>query len=223
MTKEKFYGVRNSIDLSKSGVYEIAKTNYNQEIRGQGVESRRFANREQAQHFVDLFLKTQKTFFENGEVSDQKVAHFNQTINQKRQNIATDEAIAFTSGSYRDGQAGYGLVILAKNTEGRIAQKINSDAKHTTSVFAEISSVEEAIEWAKKHNKKKLTICFGCRDLADWALGYNRPFNLIISNFKVFCLISQLEIQLDWLRIPTYNGVFYSEQADDLARGAIAA
>lgn len=98
MNKEKFYGVRNSIDLSKSGVYEIAKTDYNSEIRGKGVKSKRFAKREDAQGFVDLFLKTQKTFFENGKVSAEKVARFNQTLNNRRQNMADDEAIVFTDG-----------------------------------------------------------------------------------------------------------------------------
>lgn len=120
-------------------------------------------------------------------------------------------------------KAGYGIVVLAQNTEGRIAEEINSDTNHLNSVFAEITGVEEAIEWAKKHNKKKMTICFDCENLADWALGYNDSFDHIIQDFTVFCLLAQIKLQINWLRVPAHHGVFYNEQADDLAYGAIAA
>lgn len=219
----KFYGVRNSQDLSKSGVYEIANVDYDTEIREKGVKSKKFVDRKSAEQFVKLFLKSQHLFFENGKVSRDKVDRFNQNVYQTTQDLKPNQAIAFTDGSYKDGKAGYGIVMFYKNKKLPISKPVKDDSKEikAQNICAEIEGVKAAIKLAEKENITDLTIYFDSEGLADWVLGFNKSKRPLTRKYNDFYKEASKTLSITWIRVPAHHGVIYNEEADELARRAI--
>lgn len=129
---------------------------------------------------------------------------------------------AYVDGSFMKEKCAWGLV-LAQNDE-ILAEKnglVDMSIENTSQQIAgEITAVLQALEYAKEHQVKSLTIFFDYIGLQYWA-EHKWKTQSPISQYYVAKLMQYSNIKILWHKLAAHTGHPLNSKADMLARQAI--
>lgn len=130
--------------------------------------------------------------------------------------------VAYVDGSYREGTATYGLVILR---DGRVVHEdagVVAKAGWATlrNVAGEMAAVLEALNWARRSGEPEIAIAFDYEGLEAWATGRWQANNEATRAYQQAVREAPVRISA-WHKITAHTGDRWNERADTLAKSAL--
>ena len=124
---------------------------------------------------------------------------------------------AFVDGSFRNGEAAFGAVVLRDNRpvaelSGRIKPGPHSS---TRQILGELKAVEAALEWSKKNKVKEITIHYDYLGIEKWATRAWKTASPVAKEYAQF--IGNTDIKIRWKKVAGHSGNRWNERADELA------
>jgi len=154
----------------------------------------------------------------------------NKMVYDKIAALKEDESLAFVDGSFeaKTEKAGFGVIIIShggdKDTLYKaITKNLDEDFIKLRNVAAELEGVKEAVNWATKYNKRKITIFYDYTGIEEWATGAWRAKTSITKKYVSFINEKRNHIEIEYVKVPAHSGVVYNEEADALAKSSLLA
>ena len=117
----------------------------------------------------------------------------NAQIEKAITNLKENEVIAFVDCSYdvKEEKSAFGVIVLDSNGNKETLYKaftknLGEEFIALRNVAAELEGVKEAINWAIKYNKEKITIYFDYEGIGQWATGAWKAKNQITQDYVNF-------------------------------------
>ena len=239
MAKKKYYAVRNGV---KPGIYETGAECEKQTKGFAGAIFKSFPTREEAEEFLagswEGWGKTIQKM-PTAEMGSPEPPHparrnhlgaadINAEIERRRWDLAPDEVIAFTDGSYSNAEqtSGYGAIIMDSEQElaslqGAVTLAEDPEYVAMRNVSAELDAVKAAVTWAITHAKRKSTIYYDDEGIGRWADGSWRTNKELTRAYAGFIEDMADKIEIELIKVPAHSGVAYNEKVDELAKSAI--
>lgn len=228
MAKKKFYAVK----VGKTpGIY-LTWNECEEQTKGfSGAVYKSFPSLEEAEHYmIDDEVKELSPDIQNGERSTISTEDFNVMVNEKILSIKPDEVIAFVDGSYdvSEEKSAFGAIIISpggnKDTLYKAFTKnLGEDFISLRNVAAELEGVKEAVNWAIKYNKRKLTVFYDYEGIERWATGQWKAKKDLTKKYVVFIQEKKNFIDLEFVKVLAHSGVELNEEVDALAKNALLA
>lgn len=168
---------------------------------------------------LDPSLKEHISFVNENEFLEYEVKRINKEVNQKRENLKDNEAIAFTDGSFREkisDKTAAAAFILTSTSEKEESKLVKTDDRQIT---GEVEAVKLALNWAENNKITKIDIYSDLQNLIDWVLGYKENG----SKLKDFVSEKEKKMKIVFHQVPAHQGVIYNEKVDKLAKQTISA
>ena len=137
---------------------------------------------------------------------------------------ASNEAIAYVDGSYRDDtkEFSYGIVFFYDKEEIHMCKKLTDpELASMRNVAGEIKASEEAIRYALELGCKKITIYHDYEGIAKWPTGEWKANKKGTIAYKLFYMQASLNIDINFVKVTGHSGDKYNEMADQLAKKAL--
>ena len=158
------------------------------------------------------------------------VSELNKKIEEQIDSLSDDEVIAFVDGSYNDQlkKSGYGTIIISKGRNKSVSYKafteqFSEELISLRNVAAELEGVKEALEVATNSNKKKITIYYDYEGIEKWATGEWKAKKNLTKKYVEFIKDKSRQIKIEFVKVPSHEGVYYNEEADSLAKMSLMA
>ena len=133
------------------------------------------------------------------------------------------QATLFVDGSYVEGRASYGYVVVARGEA--VAEASGDDVPpgwlQHNNVAGEMWAVVKALEYCAGRGWEAVVIAHDYEGLEAWATGRWRAQKPATRAYQQAVRDSDIEIQ--WVKVKAHTGVVWNERADALAAGALAA
>jgi len=127
--------------------------------------------------------------------------------------------VAYVDGSYLNGTAAYGVVLLKDN---QVIEELNGtlEAKDSTyhQIGGELKAALEAMKWAVKNGYQTLTICYDYAGVKSFATNEWQAENELARFYQ--SETKRLGIKINWVKIAAHTGNKWNERADTLAKEA---
>lgn len=137
-----------------------------------------------------------------------------------------DHAIAYVDGSFEAsvGRYGYGVVLISAPEQ---IHKVNGwgddpDKVAARNVTGEIIGATTAMQLAVEGGFRKLTICYDYEGIKKWATGEWRAKQDLTQQYAADAAEYKRSIDIDFIHVAAHTGIKYNEEADALAKQAIA-
>ena len=198
------------------------------------IKSKRYFEEEKDKYKVLLHAKDEKETltskfsdysqnFVDFESSDKfikdEVTRINKEVQDKIEHLQTDEAVAFTDGSYQpkisDKIASGAAIIITKSGKEKLKTIAKGDYNQ---VLGEATAIKIVLDWAAKHNIKRIDIYFDLQDIAYWILGSRDNADVHLA--KVVERESKKR-KIVFHQVPAHTGINYNEEVDALAKNAL--
>jgi len=228
MAKKKYYAVKEG---KVPGIYSTWDECKSQVDGFSGAKYKSFSLLEEAEQYmsndsapISSIIGEEKN---NTQVSVEDV---NKMIDNKIHTLDIDESLAFVDGSFDTAseKAGFGVIIIShggnKDTLYKaITKSLDEDFIKLRNVAAELEGVKEAVNWAIKYNKRKITIFYDYSGIEDWANGSWRAKTNITQKYVSFINEKRNYIEIEYIKVAAHSGVTYNEEADALAKNSLLA
>ncbi|AJY61739.1 hypothetical protein ERJ65_02945 [Lactobacillus helveticus] len=152
--------------------------------------------------------------------------HLEEEIEKRKKNLQSDEAIIFTDGSHQNKNlkyVGFAAIIITAEDETQLKGcSDNSGMVKHANVSGEISAVEMAVSWAKRHGLESLYIYHDYKELKGWVDNNDHTKTDISGDYVKF--INQQRdngMKIEFTRVPGHRGFKDNERVDKLAQAAI--
>lgn len=165
-----------------------------------------------------------KKFHSYDEALDFMEGHKTATINTKNE-IKDDEMIAYVDGSFSvDANIySYGIVIITKDGKETFNGYGNDlDLAQMRNVSGELKGAVEAIQLAVDRHMKRLYLHYDYAGIEKWATGEWKTNKNGTKMYKEFYDKMKDQIDIVFIKVKAHSGVEYNEEADGLAKKAIA-
>ena len=148
----------------------------------------------------------------------------NDAVSPNYLTLPETEAVAYVDGSYRDDvkEFSLGVVLFHKGEEIHLSEKFNNEELVSMrNVAGEIKASEAAMEYARNHNIKKLSIYHDYEGIAKWCTGEWKANKegTIAYRLKYHEISSYVDIT--FVKVAGHTGDTYNELADKLAKEAL--
>lgn len=196
----KYYAVRKG---RTPGIY-TSWSDCQQQVNGyKGAEFKSFKSKTEAENFLTSNVT-------NGEQIKSKLK-------------VAEQMQVYVDGSFDklSKRYGYGGVVLYQN-QTRTFQGSGEIPELATmrNVAGEIIATMRAVEIAKKNNVTYLEIYYDYEGIAKWALGEWQAKKTYTQKYRDFMQANQKDITIQFKKVAAHTGVYYNEQADQLAKEA---
>ena len=217
MAKKQYYAVR----LGRiAGIYETW-TQCEEQVKGfPGAEYKSFPTIQEAERYIG-------GADEQGGTSE-SVNEINAQIEKAITNLKENEVIAFVDGSYdvKEEKSAFGVIVLDSNGNKETLYKaftknLGEEFIALRNVAAELEGVKEAINWAIKYNKEKITIYFDYEGIGRWATGAWKAKNQITQDYVNFIADRRKKVDISFVKVPAHAGIGLNEEVDSIAKNAL--
>lgn len=223
MAKYKYYAVRVG---RIPGVYKTWEECKNQTDGVANCDYRGFNSLQEAEQYVSDDLEPKLGVGDEGATLEE----INNGIEERINSLSTEEVIAFVDGSFdsKEEKAGFGVVLISYGKQRDVLYRaftkdLGAEFIAMRNVAAEIEGVKEAVNWAIKYGKKRITIYYDYEGLEAWAKGSWKAKKEITKNYVSFLSEKKCEIEIEFIKVPAHSGVKLNEDADSLAKYALLA
>ena len=129
-----------------------------------------------------------------------------------------DDYWIYVDGSYVNGCAGFGVVIL-KN--GDLAEELYGPVPDTFSerarnVTGEIVATEKAVQWCQEHSIQEVSIFYDYKGIEKWATGEWKTKQPLTREYADF--IRNCGVKIYWHKVESHTGDRWNNRADELAK-----
>lgn len=219
MAQKKYYAVR----LGRvTGIYETWKQ-CEEQVKGfSGAEYKSFPTLQEAERYIS-------GSDEQGDILE-LANELNMQIEKNIADLAENEVIAFVDGSYdvNEEKSAFGVIVLDSNGNKEILYKaftknLGEEFIALRNVAAELEGVKEAINWAFKYNKRKITIYYDYEGIEKWATDAWRANKNITRDYVDFIHEKRSRIDISFVKVLAHSGIQYNEEVDAIAKNALLA
>lgn len=133
------------------------------------------------------------------------------------------EATAYVDGSFnlKTNIFSYGAVIFHNGKEMHLSDSFNdADMASMRNVAGEIYGSMAAMDYAIKHNVKKLTIYYDYMGIAKWCTGEWKTNKEGTSSYKKYYEKTKKKVNITFEKVKGHSGDKYNDLADKLAKKA---
>lgn len=223
MAKRKYYAVRQG---RKPGIYGTWEECQEQTKGFPDAKFKSFGTLGEAEKYLNEVEPVSDVTVKNN--SNEDPEDFNKRVNEAIENLKEEESIAFVDGSYdsKEEKSGFGVIIISEGNSRdtlykAFSKKLDKEFLAIHNVAAELEGVKEAVNWAIKYSKKKLTIYYDYTGIECWATGEWKAKNNITQNYARFIKDMQSQVDIKFVKVPAHAGVELNEEADALAKKAL--
>lgn len=224
MAKRKFYAVKEG---KVPGIYSTWDECRAQVDGFSGAKYKSFPSLDAAEQYMSNDTTPIASSDDKIQISVQDI---NKMIDDKINNLKEDESIAFVDGSFdvKAEKAGFGVIIISHGRDKdtlykAITKNLDEDFIKLRNVAAELEGVKEAINWAIKYNKRKITIFYDYTGIEEWANGSWRAKTSITKKYVSFINEKRKSIVIEFVKVAAHSGIIYNEEADALAKSSLLA
>ncbi len=217
MAKTKYYAVKVG---KNTGVFQTW-AQCEEQIKGvSGAQYKSFTTLEDAERYIQT-SPSEETVKE--EVSSYDI---NENVKQRLSELKENEVIAFVDGSFQEGKSAFGVIIFDdKGNKEKLykafTENYNQEFINLRNVAAELEGVKEAIQWALKYEKKKISIFYDYEGIEKWADRTWQAKNKITKDYVGFIREHQKYININFFKVPAHSDIKYNEEVDALAKIAL--
>jgi len=126
---------------------------------------------------------------------------------------------AYVDGSFIDGTAAYGAVIL-KNEQ--VITEISGTLPASEAVYhqvgGELKAALQVLEYADKNGYKQITICYDYEGVEKFATKAWQAESNLARRYQEE--IEKYNLAINWVKVAAHTGVIWNERADELAKEA---
>ncbi len=217
MAKKKYYAVRSG---RITGIYETWPQ-CEEQVKGfPGAEYKSFSTLQEAEQYI-CGMDVQ-------EGASESVNEINARIEKDIASLEENEVIAFVDGSYdvKEEKSAFGVIVLDSNGNKETLYKaftksLGEEFIALRNVAAELEGVKEAINWAIKYNKEKITIYFDYAGIEEWATGAWKAKNQITQDYVNFITDRRKKVDISFVKVPAHAGIGLNEEVDSIAKNAL--
>jgi ribonuclease HI len=130
---------------------------------------------------------------------------------------------AYVDGSFRDGEAAYGCVILLNGALQAQLSGVDARFPETRNIYAELLGTVKAIEWAIERSYRSVTIYYDYSGVEKWANSAWKTNSIVSRRYKAYIEKLRSSIDISFVKVCAHSGDVYNELADKLARSALKA
>lgn len=217
MAKTKYYAVKVGKNM---GIFQTW-AQCEEQIKGvSGAQYKSFTTIEDAERYIQTPLHEDSV---KAEVPSHDI---NENVEQSLSELKENEVIAFVDGSFQEGKSAFGVIIFDdKGNKEKLykafTESYNREFIALRNVAAELEGVKEAIQWALKYEKKKISIFYDYEGIEKWADGTWQARNKITKDYVCFIGEHQKHININFFKVPAHSDIKYNEEVDTLAKSAL--
>jgi ribonuclease HI len=225
MAKKKYYAV---IIGKVPGIYSTWDQCKEQTNGVPGAQYKSFSTLTEAEQYI-------REASEGSSIVAQDVVEvasesLNTQVEHKIAILTIDEVIAFVDGSYdvTEEKSAFGAIIFSYGGNKDILYKaftkqLGEEFISLRNVAAELEGVKEAISWAIKYSKRKITIYYDYEGIEKWATGQWKANKVITKNYVRFIQEKRNILEIEFVKVPAHSGVKFNEEVDAVAKNALLA
>ena len=137
-----------------------------------------------------------------------------------------DQVVAYVDGSFNKdiGRYAFGCVLI--RPDGGIVRESGSgndpESLQLRNVTGEMLGAMYAVRWCAVNGYPAVRICYDYMGIEMWAVGSWRTNNSLTQKYAAFMRESGSRIRITLQKIAAHTGVEYNEEADKLAKAALA-
>lgn len=137
-----------------------------------------------------------------------------------------DQVVAYVDGSFNKdiGRYAFGCVLI--RPDGGIVRESGSgndpESLQLRNVTGEMLGAMYAVRWCEVNGYSAVRICYDYMGIEMWAVGAWRTNNSLTQKYAAFMKESGSRIRITFQKIAAHTGVEYNEEADKLAKAALA-
>jgi len=137
-----------------------------------------------------------------------------------------DQVVAYVDGSFNKdiGRYAFGCVLI--RPDGGIVRESGSgndpESLQLRNVTGEMLGAMYAVRWCAVNGYPAVRICYDYMGIEMWAVGAWRTNNSLTQKYAAFMKESGSRIRITFQKIAAHTGVEYNEEADKLAKAALA-
>ena len=137
-----------------------------------------------------------------------------------------DQVVAYVDGSFNKdiGRYAFGCVLI--KPDGGIVRESGSgndpESLQLRNVTGEMLGAMYAVRWCAVNGYPAVRICYDYMGIEMWAVGAWRTNNSLTQKYAAFMKESGSRIRITFQKIAAHTGVEYNEEADKLAKAALA-
>ena len=137
-----------------------------------------------------------------------------------------DQVVAYVDGSFNKdiGRYAFGCVLI--RPDGGIVRESGSgndpESLQLRNVTGEMLGAVDAERWCAVNGYPAVRICYDYMGIEMWAVGAWRTNNSLTQKYAAFMKESGSRIRITFQKIAAHTGVEYNEEADKLAKAALA-
>lgn len=227
MAKKKYYAVKEG---KTPGIYSTWDECKAQVDNFSGAKHKSFPSLAEAEQYMSNDTIPAAMTSEGKKEDLVSTENVNKMVDDMINSLKEDESLAFVDGSFdvNAEKAGFGVIIIShggnKDTLYKaITKNLDEDFIKLRNVAAELEGVKEAINWAIKYNKNKITVFYDYTGIEQWANGSWRAKTNITKKYVSFINEKRKHIEIEYLKVSAHSGVIYNEEADALAKSSLLA
>lgn len=209
MAKKKVYAVRKG---KKTGLFQTWDACRASVDGYPGAEYKSFLSMEEAQAYLnrpaDLLPGARSSVGTDGGKNEE------------------DQVVAYVDGSFNKdiGRYAFGCVLI--RPDGGIVRESGSgndpESLQLRNVTGEMLGAMYAVRWCEVNGYSAVRICYDYMGIEMWAVGSWRTNNSLTQKYAAFMRESGSRIRITFQKIAAHTGVEYNEEADKLAKAALA-
>lgn len=222
---KKFYAVKKGV---VPGIYQTWDEAKKQVDGFSGAAYKSFKSLNEAESYINT--EDQDSVKMEDDSIEEEAIDMNQIIQENMSSLQEGECLAAVDGSYdpESQKSGFGVVIISygnnKDTLYKAFTKnLGEEFIRQRNVSAELEGVKEAINWAIRSQKNKITIYYDYGGIGKWATGEWKAKNELTKKYAEFIKEKMSLIDVNFVKVPAHTGVELNEEADALAKQSLLA
>lgn len=144
---------------------------------------------------------------------------------KEEEKVQEDYLHIYVDGSFKEDKENYSYGLVAVHNEEVIYKESGvgeeKEAISMRNVAGEVLGAMKAVDYALKHDYKKIKIFFDYQGIESWALGMWKRNNFLTQRYHEYMHETMKQIEIKFVKVKGHSGVKYNELADELASSAL--